>query len=74
MVKLLLEKNADVNAQDGGYYGNALQAASAGGHEQVVKLLLEKGANISAQDRDFGSPSASNLTHYDWTLLRRPSL
>ncbi|OCK87550.1 uncharacterized protein K441DRAFT_466880, partial [Cenococcum geophilum 1.58] len=41
-VKCLLIRGADVNAQ-GGYYGNALQAASAQGHEQVVKLLLDKG-------------------------------
>jgi hypothetical protein len=37
VVKLLLKKNADVNAQ-GGKYGNALQAVSKGGHEQVVLL------------------------------------
>ncbi|KAF2818579.1 ankyrin, partial [Ophiobolus disseminans] len=48
VVRLLLEKNADVNAQ-GGKYGNALQAASDGGHEQVVKLLLEKNADVNAQ-------------------------
>ncbi|KAF1939184.1 hypothetical protein EJ02DRAFT_504930 [Clathrospora elynae] len=46
VIKLLLEKNADVNAE-GGYYGNALQAASEGGHEQVVKLLLEKNADVN---------------------------
>ena len=39
----LLEKGADVNAQ-GGDYDNALQAASAEGHDQVVQRLLEKGA------------------------------
>ncbi|KAJ5710401.1 hypothetical protein N7488_004557 [Penicillium malachiteum] len=32
VVQLLLEKGAEVNAQ-GGDYGNALQAASFGGHE-----------------------------------------
>ncbi|KAI1522222.1 fibronectin type 3 and ankyrin repeat domain protein 1 [Pyrenophora tritici-repentis] len=37
---LLLDKGADVNTQ-GGTYGNALQAASATGHEQVVKTLLD---------------------------------
>jgi ankyrin repeat protein len=47
-VTLLLEKGADVNAQ-GGHYGNALQAASDGGHDSVVTLLLEKGADVNAQ-------------------------
>jgi hypothetical protein len=42
--KLLLDKDADVNAQ-GGEYGNAPQAASAGGHEQVVEILLTAGAH-----------------------------
>jgi ankyrin repeat protein len=54
VVQLLLEKGAEVengaevNAQDG-LYGNALQAASAGGHEKVVQLLLEGGAKVNAQ-------------------------
>jgi hypothetical protein len=47
IVKLLLKKGADVNAQ-GGSYGNALQAASYRGNEPIVKLLLEKGANVNA--------------------------
>ncbi|KAH7390279.1 ankyrin repeat-containing domain protein [Cadophora sp. MPI-SDFR-AT-0126] len=54
VVKLLLDKGADVNAQSG-FYGNALQAASAGGHEQVVKLLLDKGANVNAQGGSYGN-------------------
>jgi ankyrin repeat protein len=48
IVKVLLEKGADVNAQ-GGIDGNALQAASVGGQEAIVKILLEKGADINAQ-------------------------
>jgi hypothetical protein len=52
-VQLLLEKNANVNAQ--GVYGNALQAASFGGHEQVVKLLLEKNAEVNAQSGEYGN-------------------
>jgi hypothetical protein len=44
IVQTLLEKGANVNAQ-GGRYGNALQAASAGGHDKVVQMLLENGAN-----------------------------
>jgi ankyrin repeat protein len=47
VVQILLEKGAEVNAQGGGY-GNALQAASEGGHEKVVQILLEKGAEVNA--------------------------
>ncbi|CAN9393024.1 unnamed protein product [Alternaria alternata] len=54
MAELLLDKGADVNAQ-GGRYGNALQAASAKGHEQVVKTLLKAGANVDAQSEDYGN-------------------
>ncbi|KAF2627576.1 ankyrin, partial [Macroventuria anomochaeta] len=53
--KLLLNEGADVNAQ-GRRYGNALQAASYGGHkQQVVKMLLDKGANVNAQGGLYGN-------------------
>ncbi len=45
---MLLNKGAEVNAQ-GGEYGNALQAASSGGHEKVVQTLLNKGAEVKTQ-------------------------
>lgn len=45
---MLLKKGADVNAQ-GGHYGNTLQQASWGGHDQLAQILLEKGADINAQ-------------------------
>jgi hypothetical protein len=54
ITRLLLDEGAEVNAQ-GGRYGNALQAASAGGHEQVVKMLLDKGAEVNAQGRVYGN-------------------
>jgi ankyrin repeat protein len=53
-VQLLLDKNADVNAQ-GGVYGNALHAASVEGHEAVVKLLLDKNADVNAQGGEYGN-------------------
>jgi len=43
-----------INAQ-GGHYGNALQAASAKGHKEVVQQLLNKGAEINAQGGHFGN-------------------
>ncbi|KAJ5665326.1 NACHT nucleoside triphosphatase [Penicillium maclennaniae] len=48
VVKVLLDRGADVNAQ-GGYYGNALQAASIHGHEKVVQVLLDRGADVNAE-------------------------
>ena len=44
MIQLLLDRGADVNAQ-GGYYGNALQAASSKFDTGAIKLLLESGAD-----------------------------
>ncbi|KAJ5757468.1 uncharacterized protein N7511_006162 [Penicillium nucicola] len=43
-----------VNAQ-GGYFGNALQAASWKGHEEVVLMLLDHGADMNAQGGRFGN-------------------
>ena len=47
IVKLLIEKGADVNAW-GGRYENALQAALDACHEATAKLLIEKGADVNA--------------------------
>ncbi|EXJ62786.1 hypothetical protein A1O7_03225 [Cladophialophora yegresii CBS 114405] len=46
--KVLIDDGVDVNAR-GQYFGNALQAACANGHEQMAKLLVESGASINAQ-------------------------
>ncbi|KAF7510671.1 hypothetical protein GJ744_006037 [Endocarpon pusillum] len=54
IVRLLIEKGANVNAQ-GGRCGSALQAASLHGYEQIVQLLIEKGANVNAQGGTYGS-------------------
>jgi Protein kinase domain/Ankyrin repeats (3 copies) len=53
-VKLLLEEGANVNAQ-GGYFGNALQAALLSPENldlDVISLLLEAGADVNAVDSD----------------------
>ena len=48
MVRLLVEKGADVNAE-GGEYSNALQAAARHSHEALVQLLVENSMNINAE-------------------------
>ena len=53
-VECLLNQGVDVNAQ-GGVYGNALCAASYGGHELIARLLVEKGADFNAQDGTHGN-------------------
>ncbi len=60
------EKGADVNAQ-GGWDGNALQAASSRGHKDVARMLLEKGAAVNAQGSWDGNAlrAASSGGHKD---------
>ena len=53
-VQELLRRGADVNAH-GGYYGSALQAASHGGHLEIVRMLVEKDADINAQGGYYGN-------------------
>jgi hypothetical protein len=52
---MLISANVQQKITQGGYYGNALQAASAGGHETVVRLLLKKGADANAQGGYYGN-------------------
>ena len=52
VIRLLLDRGANVNAQ-GGCFGNALQAACYRGHDHVVHLLLDKGANVNAHGKSY---------------------
>jgi hypothetical protein len=54
VVRLLLEKGADVEAK-GRFRETALIGAARGGHEAVVRLLLEKGADVEAKDEYGGT-------------------
>ena len=71
-LKQLIETGADVNAQ-GGHYGNALQAASYNGHQDIVCLLLDKGADINAgggaRDSALQAASANGHQHTVQILL-----
>ena len=44
IVKLLIERGADVNVKDSFYGATPISWASGNGHTEVVKLLLDKGA------------------------------
>jgi ankyrin repeat protein len=46
VVTTLIQSGAAVN-NSGGYYGNALQAATYRGHINVIKALLIAGASIA---------------------------
>lgn len=49
VVRLLLDRGADVNAHDMSLGGStALIAAAFAGHVEIARLLLEKGANVGA--------------------------
>ncbi|CUS12373.1 unnamed protein product, partial [Tuber aestivum] len=48
VVRLLLERGAEVDAE-GGYYSNALQAAAQNGNESILQLLLSYGAVPNAE-------------------------
>jgi ankyrin repeat protein len=50
IVRLLLEKGANVNAAGDREGKTALQHASKHGHTQIVELLLEKGADVNLSD------------------------
>lgn len=56
IVKLLLERGANVNEPEPGIapFGGALHAAIGGKHFDIVKLLLERGANSDAEVESSG--------------------
>ncbi|KAK4889578.1 hypothetical protein LTR27_011656 [Elasticomyces elasticus] len=66
----VLEAGADVNEQ-GGKYGNALQAASCYQHMTVVQLLLDHQADINAHGGFHGTAlqAASSQGHLEVVLL-----
>lgn len=50
VVHFLLDKGAELDAQDSHYGYTALMHASWQGHSEIVKLLLNKGADIHAKN------------------------
>jgi ankyrin repeat protein len=63
-----MDAAADANVQ-GGHYDNALQAASAGGHEKTVQMLIDAGADVNAQGGYFGNAlQAASAEGHDKTV------
>jgi len=71
LVRLLLERGADVNARDKETEATALIAAAHQGHLQVVELLLQKGADVNAKDKNGRSAlsEAARYSHEDVAKL-----
>ncbi|KAJ3804424.1 ankyrin repeat-containing domain protein [Lentinula aff. lateritia] len=63
------EKHHVINAQ-GGYIGNALQAASYGGHESIVRLLLENDADVNAQGGEYGNALQAASFHGHESIVK----
>jgi len=51
VVKYLVDKGANVNAQDKGDWTPLLSAACEGGEMDMVKYLVSKGANVNARSK-----------------------
>ncbi|KAG7408365.1 Ankyrin repeat domain-containing protein 50 [Fusarium oxysporum f. sp. rapae] len=56
IVKLLLDKGAEIESKDDEYGRTPLSWAAKNGHKAIVKLLLENGADIEAKDKDGRTP------------------
>jgi ankyrin repeat protein len=56
VVKLLLEKGAELESKDSDFGMTPLLQAAMDGHEAVVKLLLEKGAELESKDKTGRTP------------------
>ena len=54
-VRLLLERGADINAQDGEGYFTTLQAATCDSRIEVMQQLIDKGADVNAQGGEYGT-------------------
>ena len=56
VVKLLLEKGAELESEDKEYGRTPLSRAAENGNEAVVKLLIEKGAEMESKDNRGWTP------------------
>lgn len=69
MVKLLLDRGADVKT-NAGETGNALQAAATTGNIDIVKLLIEHGADVNKGDGENDSPLIAAAVSFFYLLFK----
>jgi ankyrin repeat protein len=62
VVKVLLEKGAELESKDETWSQTPLSWAANNGHEAVVKLLLEKGAELESKEEKWGRTPLSLAT------------
>ena len=64
IMKLLLERGADVNARDSTREGRTpLHRAAANGHVEAIKLLIEKGGDVYSFDNTWSTPFTRALAN-----------
>ncbi|KAK5011676.1 hypothetical protein LTR28_009141 [Elasticomyces elasticus] len=70
IVKLLLDKGADINIQ-GGEYGDPLAFAAANGEKKLLSELISLGANVNAASGNYGNAlqAASHKGHKEIARL-----
>ncbi|KAK6427225.1 hypothetical protein LTR81_000570 [Elasticomyces elasticus] len=68
-VQRLIGSGASIHTE-GGYYGNALQAASSRGHQAVARLLLEHGASVAAKGGRHGTALRAAIVEGHKTVVR----
>ena len=66
----LLHTGEDANAE-GGWYGNALQAASYICNEEIVKMLLRNGAEVNSGGGEFGNSLQAASYRGNESLMRQ---
>ncbi|MCJ1396289.1 hypothetical protein MMC18_009178 [Xylographa bjoerkii] len=69
LVRMLLQRGADVNARSG-RFGNALQAAAVFGMESIVRLLLNNKADVNARGGRYGNALQAAATFENESTIR----
>jgi ankyrin repeat protein len=68
IVQTLLKDFENVNVP-GGHFGNAIQAAAFGGHDNMLLMMLKRGADVNSEGRYGSALRAASLGGHD-TVVR----